>query len=178
MVIKILIALAVFVVTLLTIVLLQPSEYRVERSTTISAPASAVFAQVNDFHRWDAWSPWAKIDPAMKASFEGAPAGAGAIYSWTGNDNVGAGRMTITESHPDDLVRINLVFFKPFASTSAAEFTFKPNGDQTTVTWSMSGQKNFFSKAIHLLINMDKMLGGYFEQGLAQMKSVTEGAAN
>jgi polyketide cyclase/dehydrase/lipid transport protein len=178
MVIKILIALAVFVVTLLTIILLQPSEYRVERSRTISAPASAVFAQVNDFHRWDAWSPWAKIDPAMKASFEGPPAGVGAIYSWSGNDNVGAGRMTITESHADDLVRINLVFFKPFASTSAAEFTFKPNGEQTTVTWSMSGQKNFFTKAIHLLINMDKMLGGYFEQGLTQMKSVTEGAVN
>ena len=100
------------------IVALQPSEFRVARSTTISAPPPAVFAQVNDFHKWEAWNPWGKIDPAMKQAYEGAPAGTGAIYTWIGNNEVGEGRMTITESRPNDLIRIKLEFFKPFAGTA------------------------------------------------------------
>jgi hypothetical protein len=107
----------------------------------------------------------------------GAPAGVGAIYAWTGNNEVGEGRMTITESRRSDLVRVKLEFFKPFAATNTAEFTFKPDGNQTAVTWSMFGQNNFMAKAIHLFMNMDKMIGGQFEKGLASMKSVVEAAA-
>ena len=176
MLVKILIALAVIVVVLIVIVALQPSDFRVTRSATMSAPAPAAFAQVNDFHKWEAWNPWGKIDPVMKQTYEGAPAGTGAIYSWIGNNEVGEGRMTIIESRPSDLIRIKLEFFKPFAATNTAEFTFKPEGNQTVVTWSMSGDKNFMAKAIHLFINMDKMIGGQFDKGLAEMKSIVERA--
>jgi len=172
----ILIAIAVIVVVFLVVVALQPSEFRVARSTTISGPAPAVFAQVNDFHKWEAWNPWGKIDPAMKQTYEGAPAGIGAIYTWVGNNEVGEGRMTLTESRPSDLIRINLEFFKPFAATNMAEFTFKPEGNQTAVTWSMEGKNNFIAKAVCLFMNMDKMIGGQFEKGLAQLKSVVEAA--
>jgi Polyketide cyclase / dehydrase and lipid transport len=173
---KILIALAVIIVVFVVIVALQPKEYRVARSATISAPPPAVFAQVNDFHKWEAWNPWGKIDPAMKHAYAGAPAGAGAIYTWAGNNEVGEGRMTITESRPSALIRINLEFFKPFAGNSIAVFTFKPEAEQTVATWSMTGTNNFMAKAIHLFMNMDKMIGGQFEKGLASMKSVVESA--
>jgi hypothetical protein len=163
MIIKILIALAVIVVGFVVVVAMQPSEYRVSRSADVSAPPAAVFAQVNDFHKWEAWNPWGKIDPAMKQAYEGAPAGIGAIYKWAGNNEVGEGRMTIIESRPSDLIRINLEFFKPFAGNSIAEFTFKPESNQTAVTWSMTGNNNFMAKAIHLFMNMDKMIGGQFE---------------
>ena len=176
MLIKILIAVAVIVVVFIVVVAMQPSVFRVARSATMSAPAPAVFAQVNDFHKWEAWNPWGKIDPAMKQTYEGAPAGPGAIYTWVGNKNVGEGRMTLTESRPSDLIRIKLEFFKPFAGTHIAEFTFKPAGNQTAVTWSMTGKNNFMAKAIHLFMNMDKMIGGQFEMGLAQMKSIVEAA--
>jgi hypothetical protein len=172
----ILISLAVIVIVFVVIVALQPSEFQVARSTTTSAPPAEVFAQVNDFHKWEAWNPWGKIDPAMKQTYEGAPAGIGAIYTWAGNNEVGEGRMTITESRPSDLIRIKLEFFKPFAGTNIAEFTFKPEGNQTAVTWSMEGKNNFMAKAIHLFMNMDKMIGGQFEKGLASMKSVVESA--
>ena len=172
----ILISLAVIVIVLAVIVALQPSEFRVARSTTISASPATVFAQVNDFHNWEAWNPWGKIDPAMKQAYAGAPAGNGAIYTWAGNNEVGEGRMTITESRPSDLIRIKLEFFKPFAGTNIAEFTFKREGNQTAVTWSMEGKNNFMAKAIHLFMNMDKMIGGQFEKGLASMKSVVESA--
>ena len=173
----ILVALAVIIVVLVVIVALQPSDFRVARSTTISAPPPAVFAQVNDFHKWEAWNPWGKIDPAMKQTYEGAPAGPGAIYTWSGNNEVGEGRMTITDSRPSDLIRVKLEFFKPFAGTNTAEFAFKPEGNQTLVTWSMFGEKNFMAKAVHLVMNMDKMIGGQFEKGLADMKSAVEALA-
>jgi uncharacterized protein YndB with AHSA1/START domain len=177
MLMKILIALAVIVVVLVIVVATRPSEFRVARTATIAAPAPAVFAQVNDFHKWEAWNPWGKVDPAMKQTYEGAPAGIGAIDTWAGNHEVGEGRMTLTESRPSDLIRIRLEFLKPFKATSTAEFTFKPEGDRTAVTWSMVGHNNFMAKAVHLFMNMDRMIGGQFEKGLAQMKSVVEAAS-
>jgi uncharacterized protein YndB with AHSA1/START domain len=172
----VLIAVAVIIVIFVAVVAMRPSEFRIVRSATISAPAQDVFGQVNDFHKWDSWSPWAKLDPAMKQTYEGPPAGTGAIYAWTGNGKVGEGRMTLTESRPSDLIRIKLEFLRPFKATNTAEFTFKPEGHQTVVVWSMSGQNNFVFKAFGLLMNMDKMVGGDFEKGLAQMKSVVEAA--
>src|SRR2546425_11953442 len=152
---KVLIALAVIVVVFVVVVAPRPSEYRVARTVTISAAAPAVFSQVNDFHKWDAWNPWAKMDPAMKQTYGGAPAGTGAVYTWTGNKEVGEGRMTLTESRPHELIRIDLEILRPFAATSSAEYTFKPDGDQTAVTGRMAGKVNFVAKGIHLFVDMD-----------------------
>jgi uncharacterized protein YndB with AHSA1/START domain len=173
---KILIAIVVIVAVFIGIVAIQPSDFRITRTITISAPASAVFAQVNDFHNWEAWSPYEKRDPAMKKYYEGAPAGTGAIYRWSGNKEVGEGSTTIIESRPYELIGIKLEFIQPFAATNTAEFTFKPEGDQTAVTWSLTGKNNFISKTICLFIDMDKMVGGDFEQGLAALKSLVESA--
>ena len=174
---KILLTLGVIVLLFVGVVAMQPPEFRVERTATMSAPAPVVFAQVNDLHKWETWSPWAKLDPAMTQSYSGAPAGKGAVYEWNGNSEVGEGRTTITESRENELVKIKLEFVRPFACTNDVAFTFKPAGDQTAVTWAMSGHKNFMAKAIHLFINMDKMCGGQFETGLAQMKSIVEAAS-
>jgi len=168
-------ALAAVVVIFLAVVAMQPADFKVERSATMRAPAPAAFAQVNDFQNWQAWSPWEKVDPALKRQYEGPKAGTGAVYAWQGNKDVGEGRMTITDSRPGELVRIKLEFIKPFAATNTAEFSFKPAGsDRTAVTWTMTGQNNFLSKAICMFVNMDKMVGGMFEQGLTQMKTVVE----
>ena len=174
---KILIGVAAVLAVFAIVVAFQPADFRVARNTTVSAPPAVVFSQVNDLHKWDAWSPWAKLDPAMKQTHEGAPAGTGAIYSWTGNSEVGEGRMTITESRPNELVRIKLEFLKPFAATNTTEFTFKPEGNQTAVTWTMAGEKNYISKAMCMFMNMDKMVGGDFEKGLNSLKSVSESIA-
>src|SRR3954468_3377322 len=131
---------AIVIVGFLLAVSMQPNEFRISRSAKMAAPPSAVFAQVNDFHSWDAWSPWAKLDPNAKVTFEGPTSGDGATFTWSGNDKVGVGRQTITESVPDELIRIKLEFEKPFKATSTAEFTFKPQADQTLVTWSMFGK--------------------------------------
>lgn len=169
-----LVVIVVGVAIFCVVVAMQPAHYHVERSATMNAPAVLVFNQVNDFHKWDAWSPWAKLDPNMKTSFEGAPAGNGAVYSWTGNSDVGEGRMTITDSKPGESIKIKLDFIKPFAATNATLFSFKPQGNQTAVTWTMDGDNNFVGKAFGLFMNMDKMVGGDFEKGLAQIKAIAE----
>ncbi|MEO7652625.1 MAG: SRPBCC family protein, partial [Bryobacteraceae bacterium] len=136
---KILTGIFVALVILAGIVAIQPSEYRVQRSATISASPAEIFPLVNDFHKWDGWSPWAKLDPAMRTTYGGPPAGPGTVYTWTGNDKAGEGRMTITDSNPNDLVRIKLEFLKPFPSTSTTDFTFRPESGGTAVTWDMKG---------------------------------------
>ena len=164
------------VILFLIVAAMKPSDFRITRTGTINAPASAVFAQVNDLHKWDAWSPWAKLDPDAKNSFEGSASGVGAIMRWVGNNKVGQGSMTILESRPDEFISFKLEFLKPFKATNTSEFTFTNENDQTTVTWSMYGTNNFMGKAIGLIMNCEKMVGGQFEKGLATLKSVVEGA--
>jgi hypothetical protein len=176
MLIPILIVVLALVVLLLVVIALRPSQFSVSRSGTVAAPSDAVFEQVNDLHNWEGWSPWAKLDPAAKGTYEGPSAGVGASFAWAGNRNIGEGRMTITESRPYDLVRFKLDFLKPFKGTNTAEFTFKPEGSQTRVTWTMSGHNSFFAKAIGLVINCNDMIGKQFEKGLEQLNLVTQTA--
>src|SRR5690348_12443294 len=124
----IILALAIIAILFFILVVGQPDEFRVVRSATIAAPAATVFDQVNDFHKWEAWSPWAKLDPACKNTFSGAPAGKDAGFAWDGNNKVGAGRMTILDSQSPELVRINLEFLRPFKTNNVTEFTFKSQG--------------------------------------------------
>lgn len=164
------------VVVFCVVVMMQPNQFKVTRSATFNATPDAAFAQVNDFQKWGAWSPWEKLDPNMKKMVSTPSYGKGAFYQWTGNDKVGEGKMTIADSKPNESVKIDLEFIKPFAQKSVTDFTFAPQGDKTIVTWTMSGDNNFMSKAFGMFMNMDKMIGDDFERGLAQMKTVAESA--
>lgn len=174
---KILIGVTAVVVLFVIVVATRPADFKIERSTTVLAPPAVVFAQVNDFHAWPAWSPWEKLDPGMKRQHSGEPSGTGAQYAWQGNDDVGEGKMTIEKSEPPSSIGIKLEFLKPFAATNDTVFTFAPSGAGTKVTWTMTGKNNFGAKAFSLFMNMDKLVGGDFEKGLAAMKAVSEKAA-
>lgn len=172
---KILLGVGCVIVVFVCVVALQPSSFLVNRAAVINAAPAEIHGLINDFHKWEGWSPWAKIDPAMKTTYEGAPSGTGAIYKWVGNDQVGEGQMTILESQAPGLVKIKLDFLKPFASTSTTEFKIEPVGSGTTVSWTMSGESNFMAKGFGLFMGgMDKMVGPDFEKGLAQMKALAE----
>jgi len=163
----------VFIALLLFIVIAgRPDEFRVTRTAVIPASPATVFAQVNDLHKWDAWSPWAKLDPNVKNTFTGPGSGAGASMAWSGNKKVGEGRMTITESRAVELIRFRLEFMRPFKATNTAEFTFKPEGGETAVTWSMFGTNNFAGKIFSLFMNCDDMVGKDFDKGLGNLKAV------
>lgn len=173
---RIALALGVIMAMLCIVIAMQPEDFRVSRSMTMAGPPSAVFEQVNDFHKWETWSPWIKIDPNAKGVYEGPTSGPGSKFHWDGNSDVGAGAMTILDSQPNEHVHIKLDFIRPMEGTNDVHFTFKPEGDKTNVTWSMEGKNNFIGKAIGLMIDCEKMVGGYYEQGLANMKAIVEGA--
>ena len=143
----------------------------------MASPPESIFPHVNELKQWEAWNPWGKIDPNMKLTYDGPAAGVGASYAWAGNHAVGEGRATITETRTNELVQLKLEFLKPMAGVSTAEFTFKPQGNQTEVTWTMTGKNNFIAKAFCLFMNMDQMIGGQFEKGLAELKTLAETSA-
>lgn len=174
---KILLGLAAILVVLLIVVALQPADFRISRSAVIAAPPPIVFEQVNDYHKWEAWSPWAKMDPNAKNSFDGPASGVGSKFSWAGNNEVGEGSMRITESKPNERVVMDLVFLKPFAATNTTEFTLKPEGNGTAVTWAMSGKNGFMGKTVGLFMNCDKMVGTQFEKGFENLKAVVAAPA-
>jgi hypothetical protein len=172
----ILIAIAAVAGLVILVAAMQPAAFRITRTARLAASPEAIFAEVNDFHRWRAWSPYEKLDPSMTRTFEGPAAGRGAVYRWAGNSNVGEGACTIVESCPHELIKIRLEMVKPFAADNDVEFTFQPEGDQMAVSWSMAGRRNFFFKLVGLFMNMDKMCGGQFEEGLANLRSIVEAA--
>ncbi|HTD06586.1 SRPBCC family protein [Undibacterium sp.] len=169
---------AIVVVVLLAAVLLfaatRPDTFRVERTASIKAPPEKIFALINDFHSWGSWSPYEKLDPAMKKTFSGAASGLGSVYAWEGADKAGAGRMEITESSPASRVIIKLDFIKPFEGHNVADFTLHTQGEATTLTWAMHGPSPYIAKLMGLFFNMDHMIGKDFEAGLANLKAATE----
>ena len=162
------------VVAVLGLAATKPDVFRVQRSASIKAPPDKVFALINDFKRWEAWSPWEKKDPAMKRSFSAVTSGKGASYAWEGNKDVGQGRMEITQSAPPSAIGIKLDFITPFEAHNRVEFALQAKGDLTEVTWTMAGDTPYFAKIIHVFIDMDRMVGKDFEAGLANLKSIAE----
>ena len=171
---RILLVVVVLIGALLAYAATRPDSFRVERATVIKAPPAKVFALIDDFRQWAGWSPWEKLDPAMKRTHSGAASGKGAVYAWEGNGDVGAGRMEILETTAPSRVLIRLDFMKPFEATNTAEYTIQPEGDATRVTWAMYGPAPFMSKLMQVFVSMDKMIGKDFEQGLANLKALAE----
>lgn len=162
------------IATVLGLALTKPDSFRVERSTTINASPDKVFALIEDLHRWEAWSPWEKLDPSMKKEYSGAERGPGAVYTWQGNSQVGEGRMEITEATPSSKVAIKLDFLKPFEAHNTTEFALTPEGDGTKVDWSTYGPTLFMGKVMQVFVSMDDLMGKDFEAGLAAMKAEAE----
>jgi hypothetical protein len=169
----ILVILVVAVIAILILVAIKPATYHVERSTTIAAAPDKISPLIADFHNWNEWSPWAKLDPNMHVRYSGPSAGQGAIYEWEGNNKVGKGRMEILAADPT-LTSIKLDFLSPFASHNRTNFVLQPQGSTTRVTWTMDGPNTFASKLMSLFVSMDKMIGKDFDTGLGQLKSAAE----
>lgn len=171
---KIGIAVLVIIGGLLVFISTRPESFRIERSAQVKAPVDVVFALINDFHQWALWSPYEKLDPDMKKTFEGPPAGPGASYAWSGNNKSGEGRMTILENKPGELITIKLEFTRPFSATNQTTFKLEPSGNGTRVSWIMEGKNTFMGKAMSAFMSMDKLLGKDFEQGLANLDAAAQ----
>ena len=152
----------------------RPDSFRVQRSAGIKAPPEKIFPLIDDYRNWPQWSPYENRDPGMKRTYSGAPSGKGAKYAWEGDRQVGAGKMEIIDTAPPNKILIKLDFIKPFEGHNVAEFTLEPRGDTTNVTWAMHGPVPLIGKLIHLVMDMDKMIGNDFAAGLEKMKAAAE----
>lgn len=170
----ILIGVIALVFLLVAVIASRPDTFHVERSTVIAADAKDIFPHINNLHKWDAWSPWAKMDPNATSTFSGPDEGVGATMAWAGNSDIGVGSMTISESNPPHSVVTQLTFIEPFAGEMTSTFRLEPSTAGTQVTWSADGKSNFIGKAMSLIIDCDTMIGGQYEKGLASLKSITE----
>lgn len=159
---------------LAAVVATRPDEFRVERSITIAAPPEVVYSLVSDFKGWASWSPWEALDPNMQKTYVGQPGQPGQRYEWKGNKDVGSGRMTVESVQAPSKIAIKLEFIEPWESSSQTLFSFDPVGEQTKVTWTMSGRNRFVEKAMTLWMDMDKMVGSDFEKGLRKLSEAAK----
>jgi hypothetical protein len=166
-------ALVALIAALLLFAATRPDSFRVERRILVQAPPEKIQPLIADFHRWTDWSPWEKLDPAMKRTYSGATAGVGAIYGWQGNKDVGSGRMEVKAAGADK-VSIQLDFIEPFEGHNTADFLLAAQGGATEVRWVMFGPSPFISKLMGVFVSMDSMIGKDFEKGLTQLKAASE----
>jgi hypothetical protein len=169
---KILLGLLGVVVLFLVFVASRPADFRVERSAILPVGAPALFERVNNHRKFNEWNPFLKLDPNVKNTYSGPESGVGAACSWDGNGDIGAGSATITDSKPNELIRMRMDWKRPMEGVATVEFTFKPEGNRTTVIWAMYGKNNFMGKLVSVFIDCDKMVGPQFEAGLAALGTV------
>ncbi len=165
---------AVALAAILAYAATKPDTFRVQRSAHINASPETIFPHIDTLANWPAWSPWEKMDPAMKKTASGPTHGKGAAVAWDGNSDVGTGRMEITDSNPPSKITLSLNFLKPFEAHNTAEFTLERTGDGTHVTWAMFGPQTYPMKLMNVFVNCDQMIGKDFEAGLANLTALTE----
>ena len=174
LIVRILVVLVVLGAGVVAYAATRPDTFRIERSAAIGAPPEKVFAIINDFSNFPAWSPWQKLDPAMKVVNSGPPSGKGAVSHWDGNDKVGAGRTEILEAAAPNRISMRLDMTRPFAASSLVDYTLKPEGNSTVVTWAMHGPQPLLAKVVGVFMDCEKMVGKDFEEGLANLKALAE----
>jgi uncharacterized protein YndB with AHSA1/START domain len=155
---------------------MAPQTFAVERSITIAAPPESIYPFLADLRRWQVWSPWEGIDPAMDRTYDGADGEVGSRYAWTGNRKAGAGSMTITDLQIPRSVSLDLDFLKPFRASNKVVFTLTPDsvGEGTIVRWLMTGENTGLAKLFTKIVPTEKLVGGDFEKGLENLKVAAE----
>lgn len=146
------------------------SDYAVDRTTTIDAPKSQVYATLSDFSQFTKWDPWSKMDPNMTVEYYGEPGTIGHGYKWSGNDSVGTGSMEIINMG-ENTIEIQLSFMEPYESSSPTSYTITETEEGTSVTWSMTGE---VPMAMKMFMDMEAMIGNDFDNGLSNLKSMME----
>jgi hypothetical protein len=152
----------------------KPADMFVARDIVINAPPEIIFPHINDSKKANDWMPWRESDPNVVMQYSGPEEGVGAKSSWDSKGKMGAGEALVIESVPNQTVKTQLIYTRPFTMSQLAEISFTPVEDGTKVTWSVKGQQNFFFRFIGIFMDCDKMIGGEFNKGLANLKKTVE----
>jgi len=167
---------AIGVIGILAYAATLPDNFQIQRSVSIKAPPERIFPLVNNLKTMNDWNPFAKQDPTIRLTYTEPASGKGAANDWTSDGRAGQGRLEITESVPPSRVTMRLDTIKPMEGHNTIVFALRPQADGTDVSWSMTGTCPYIAKVIQVFVSMDRMLGGTFEQGLADLKAMAEKA--
>jgi len=167
-------AAGVAVAGLLAYAATKPSTFAVGRSTRIDAPPERIFPLIANLRSMNTWNPFVAPDPDIRISYSGPDSGKGAAHTWSGNRNVGEGRVEITDDIPPSRVELRLQMVKPMKADNTVTFTLEPSTDGTEVTWAMSGRQPYLGKLMAVFVNCDHMVGAQFDKGLASLKTLAE----
>ncbi len=145
-------------------------KYRVVRRALIHARPDQLFPLINDLRNWPRWTAWSKRE-TMHLSYEGAPAGVGAIQNWKTSSMEGT--LRIVQSQPDSRIAYDL-------SISDGKYLLEgiivldPVGDYTRVTWigKWDGGRNPYAAYFNLF--MKCMIGRDFSAGLEGLRALVE----
>ncbi len=153
--------------------LFLPKTSHLERSITIKSKAEVPFELINNLKEWEKWSPWHGMDSATVWTFSENYIGKDAYYSWSSeNKNVGKGKLTITESKPNELIATTMLF--EGMDEAKADFVFETIGDEVKVKWTLDSELGFNPFFRYFGLVMDNMVGPDYEKGLAKLKEVSE----
>lgn len=176
MLIKILVVAVVALCGFLIYVALKPSACTISREIVIQASPEALFSYINNSKKMNDWMPWQDSDPGVKMQYSGPEEGVGSKSSWDSNGKMGVGNAVVIESIPNKSVKTQLTYTKPMEMSQLAEVTLTPVDGATKVKWSVDGHNGFLFRLMGIIMNVEKMVGGEFEKGLAKLKTVAEAA--
>ena len=151
----------------------RPDAFTIARSATVNAPPEKVHALINDLRAFNTWNPFDRKDPNIRGTYKGPAAGPGAHYAFQGNKEVGSGSLEIVRSEPQQ-VTMRLDMLEPFEAHNTVQFSLARRGNATEVTWVMDGRTPYLAKIMHIFFDVDRMVGGEFEKGLADLKARAE----
>jgi hypothetical protein len=152
----------------------RPGSFHIQRRAHIAANAETIYPYLSDFRKGQLWSPYEKKDPAMQRTFSGAESGKGSVYEFSGNREVGKGRLEIVETQEPTRVVLTLDMLEPIKGHNLVTYSIRPDAGGSEVSWTMDGECNFFSKLMGIFFNLDKMIGGDFSTGLINLKTLVE----
>jgi hypothetical protein len=164
-----LVVIAFAVAAILAYAATKPDTFRVSRTALINAPAARIFPLVNDLAAHSQWSPFAR-DPKIRNVVSTPSDGKGARVDFDGSC---AGTLSLRDSAPSKIA-MRLEMTKPMKADNEIEFSFIPRGNSTEVSWTMQGKQPYLGKLMSTFINCDRMVGKQFEQGLAELKRISE----
>lgn len=172
---KIALGLAIIIGGLFAFAAFQPAEYTIAREVSVNATADTLFPYLNNQEKVNSWMPWKDMDAGLKMTFEGPTDGVGAKSLWQSEGRMGVGSAEVIESIPNQSVKTKITYVKPMAFTQVSEMSLSPGPDGSTkVRWAVTGHNNLLGRVMCLFMDMDKMVGTNFEQGLSKLKTSAE----
>ncbi|WP_372474086.1 SRPBCC family protein [Capnocytophaga sp. ARDL2] len=167
------IAILVIIVGLGIAAIAVDKNYHYEKSIVIKAPIEKVYENIRSSKAFNQWNPWLELDSNFTLEYLGTQGEIGDTYCWESQDeNVGTGCHKIVELFPNQGVKTQMDFKKPFENTSYSSIKLEETTEGTKLTWDMDTELPY---PLNLMkSSMDKSMDDSYGKGLEKLKNLCE----